>query len=336
MQIYSSFDRGLNGFSYSDNAFGGYSGGPYAHGWHSSRAGFGADGGLIVRLGGRDDRTVDDISGGWAKTFEAESRSEAEVTFRYKITATPNFESNEYTELRLSLDGEAFGRGNSDAVARLRGDGDGGAWQSTGWQEVTISLGEIEAGNHELELGGFLNQKTGKNEQSWIKIDDVRIEVDPIGNTGGQGSGGSGEATGSGSDGLAAFEARVLELTNAFRVQNGVDPLEADARLTAAAEDWSREMAEGDMFRHSNTSAQVGAEGYDWRALGENIAAGYSTPEAVVQAWINSPGHRSNMLSENFDEIGIGHVLLENDGGNLRYNHYWTQIFATEADSYVF
>jgi uncharacterized protein YkwD len=130
--------------------------------------------------------------------------------------------------------------------------------------------------------------------------------------------------------GLEEFEAEVLRLTNAFRAQNGLSPLEADPRLNEAAEDWSRTMALDDFFEHSSPR-QVEEQGYDWRNWGENIAAGQQTPESVVNAWINSPGHRANMLSDNFQDIGIGHYYLENDTGGTNYHHYWTQAFGTEA-----
>ena len=136
--------------------------------------------------------------------------------------------------------------------------------------------------------------------------------------------------------GLDEFEAEVLRLTNAFRVANGREPLRTDDRLNDAADDWSTEMALGDFFRHSSVGRELDERNYDWVSWGENIAAGYSTPESVVNGWINSPGHRANMLSDNFQEIGIGYFHLENDNGRVNYNHYWTQVFGTEAGDAFF
>jgi uncharacterized protein YkwD len=342
MDLRWSFDNGRSGFDYTDNLFENAYSGRYAHGWYSRSAGDGNDGGLIVRLGGQDDRRVSDMSGGWTRDFATDTPAAAELTFRYKLNASPHFEYNETAEVRVAVDGEALGQAGRDYIDRLRGDGNGGSSQSTGWQEVTLSLGTLEAGRHELDLGGFLNGKNARNEVASIVFDDVELDLTPVGAgdpDDGEGSGGDGDPepdTGSGSDSaLDAFEAEVLALTNAFRARNGVDPLESDARLAAAAEDWSHEMAEGDLFRHSDTSEQVEAEGYAWRALGENIAAGYSTPEAVVNGWISSPGHRRNMLSESFEDLGVGYVYQENDGGTVAYGHYWTQIFGTEKDALV-
>jgi uncharacterized protein YkwD len=129
--------------------------------------------------------------------------------------------------------------------------------------------------------------------------------------------------------GLDAFEAEVLSLVNEYRAESGLAPLRSDSRLNDAAEDWSLTMANGDFFAHS-TTAQVEEYDYDWQAWGENIAAGQTTPESVVDAWIDSPGHRANILSENFQEIGIGYYYLEDDTGSVNYHHYWTQAFGTE------
>ncbi|UBF24763.1 CAP domain-containing protein [Kovacikia minuta CCNUW1] len=62
---------------------------------------------------------------------------------------------------------------------------------------------------------------------------------------------------------------------------------------------------------------------------GENIAAGYSTPEQVVQGWINSPGHRANLLNPSYTELGIGYYYLANDTGSVNYKSYWTQDFGS-------
>ena len=206
--------------------------------------------------------------------------------------------------------------GTGDYLLRLRGDGEGGPDVSTGWKTVTVKVRHfVRAGQHTLKFGGYNNKKTDANKSTTLLFDNVSI---------GSSDGPDGEPTD-----LEAFEARVFELTNAFRIKNGRAALENDARLNEAAEGWSEAMAQGDFFRHS-TPAQTEAEGYAWQAWGENIAVGQQTPDAVVNGWINSPGHRANMLSANFRDIGIGHVYLEEDGGSLRYKHYWTQVFATE------
>ena len=131
---------------------------------------------------------------------------------------------------------------------------------------------------------------------------------------------------------LDAFEANVLELTNQFRTANGVGTLTANTKLTQAAETHSQNMANLDFFSHtgqdgSNSSDRAIAAGYESSFVGENIAVGYSTPANVVQGWIDSPGHRANLLNASYTQLGVGYVFLANDTGNKNWNHYWTQVF---------
>ena len=74
---------------------------------------------------------------------------------------------------------------------------------------------------------------------------------------------------------------------------------------------------------------RIAAINYEYYSATENIAAGYTTPEAVVEDWMNSDGHRDNILNCNLQEIGVGHYYLANDSGSVNYHHYWTQILAT-------
>jgi uncharacterized protein YkwD len=128
------------------------------------------------------------------------------------------------------------------------------------------------------------------------------------------------------------FINRVLELTNAQRLQAGLQPLTLNSKLNNAAQAHSQDMALHDFFDHKGSNgSSIGdraiASGYNFSRLGENIAAGYATPEDVVQGWLNSPGHRANILNASYREIGIGYYYLANDTGNVNQNYYWTQDF---------
>lgn len=318
MKIEWKFTEGRDGFAYQDDTFRFTSNPAYASGAYASSGGY-TGGGLRVSLGGRDEADIFGMSGGWSKTFALTQPENVTLSFRYNLTQSRDYEANEFSDVLASIDGQLFGTGGRDYVARVSGDGNGGSSRSTGWQIVTIDLGKLEPGQHTVKLGGYNNQKTTASESTTVRFDDVAVVSTP-----------ANSAPTPTEPSLTAFEDRVFELTNEFRVQNGQRPLENDARLNAAAEDWSQEMADGDFFRHSNTGALIEEHGYDWRAWGENIAAGQRTPESVVNAWINSPGHRANMLDTDFEDIGIGHVYLANDSGNVNYQHYWTQIFASE------
>ena len=136
------------------------------------------------------------------------------------------------------------------------------------------------------------------------------------------------------------FIYRVLELTNIERSKLGFSPLTFNTQLLNAAATHSQNMALQDFFSHtgkdgSSLASRISATGYQFSAAAENIAAGSSTPEQVVSSWMNSSGHRANILNPNLKEIGIGYYFLADDTGSVNFNHYWTQVFATSLDGSV-
>ena len=129
------------------------------------------------------------------------------------------------------------------------------------------------------------------------------------------------------------FAAEVVRLVNEERATAGCGPLAVDARLQAAALGHSEDMALNDFFSHTGSDGsspvdRVNAQGYDWSLLGENIAAGYTSPASVVAGWMDSDGHRANILNCQFTETGVGYTYLENDTGDRNFHHYWTHVFA--------
>lgn len=131
------------------------------------------------------------------------------------------------------------------------------------------------------------------------------------------------QASDVGTSGDRDLERQVIDLTNQRRADNGCPPLANNNRLHAAALGHSVDMANNDYFSHtsldgSSMSDRIDRQGYSWRRLAENIAAGYPTPQAVVEGWMNSPGHRANILNCDLTEIGVGH-----------HQRYWTQNFGT-------
>ncbi len=306
------FDNGKGGFDYDDDLFRMTHEPFYAVGRHTGSA-------LMVRLGGRDHDPVKGMSGGWTRGFELDEAATVTLTFKAKIKLGPDTREKDFTDIRMLFDGEPVDFGKSAYAARVHGDGPGGGWSGMGWRTFEIELGPKAAGRHDFTLGGFSNFKKSSDAVSKIWFDDVRLS-----------------AKAPDAPDLGRFEAEVLERTNAFREKHGLDPVEADARLMEAAEGWSREMARGDFFRHSQVADELEEVGYDAAGYGENIAAGYRTPKEVVQGWIDSPGHRKNLLREDFEHIGIGHYEKSNDGGDAPYGHYWTQVFGAPSDDYLF
>lgn len=116
---------------------------------------------------------------------------------------------------------------------------------------------------------------------------------------------------------------QVIDLTNAQRRQNGLPALVADAKLNSVAHMKSADMQQYNYFSH--TSPTYGSpfdmmrdNGVSYKSAGENIAQGQRTPQEVVQAWMNSEGHRKNILSRDFTHIGVGYDAQ---------GHHWTQMF---------
>ncbi|MFJ3660254.1 CAP domain-containing protein [Streptomyces sp. NPDC090119] len=119
--------------------------------------------------------------------------------------------------------------------------------------------------------------------------------------------------------------ARVVELVNAERAKVGCSPVQLNSTLSKAAQDHSADMAAHNTMSHtgsdgSDPGSRITAAGYQWSAYGENVAYGYSTPEQVMDGWMNSAGHRENILNCSYKEIGVG---LAQPGS------YWTQDFGT-------
>ena len=124
----------------------------------------------------------------------------------------------------------------------------------------------------------------------------------------------------------SSFETEVVTLTNTYRTANGCGALRIDARLVAAARAHSTDMVTNSFFSHtgSNGSTFVQREvaaGYTTGASAENIAWGYRSPQEVVDGWINSAGHRANILNCGSVAVGVG-VAYKADG-----TPYWTQDF---------
>lgn len=122
------------------------------------------------------------------------------------------------------------------------------------------------------------------------------------------------------------FEAQVVKLVNQERAKAGLKPLTHNWELSRVARYKSMDMRDRGYFSHTSPTygspfTMMNNFGIRSSAAGENIAEGQSTPQAVVTSWMNSPGHRANILSTNYTQIGVGYAA----GGSGR--HYWTQMF---------
>ncbi|WP_085506908.1 CAP domain-containing protein [Thalassobacillus devorans] len=119
------------------------------------------------------------------------------------------------------------------------------------------------------------------------------------------------------------IQQQVVDLTNQEREKNGLKPLKIDTEVMEVAQEKSEDMAENDYFSHNSPTYGSPFDmmkdfGVDYQRAAENIAAGQQTPESVVEGWMNSPGHRKNILNGQLTHIGVGYDAN---------GDYWTQMF---------
>ncbi|MFD2445100.1 SafA/ExsA family spore coat assembly protein [Bacillus sp. CGMCC 1.16607] len=127
-------------------------------------------------------------------------------------------------------------------------------------------------------------------------------------------------------DAIKSVENQVIQLTNQQRAKYGLKPLAANWELSRVARYKSADMRDKRYFQHDSPTygspfTMMKNFGITYRSAGENIAAGQRTPQDVVTSWMNSEGHRKNILNPNYNQIGVGYAT----GGS--YGTYWTQMF---------
>lgn len=142
------------------------------------------------------------------------------------------------------------------------------------------------------------------------------------------------------------FDQKIVQLVNEERANAGLNPLSLDSQLDQAANLHTDEMVQADKMSHqlpgeAGLGDRVSDSGYDWNSLAENIAAGSATPEEVMYGdwgWMNSSGHRENILNRDFTHLGVGYGKADDDRpynqgntGGKDYDIYWTQVFATQG-----
>ena len=176
--IDENFDGGAGAFTYADDTFRGTGEPAYADGASGAGFGDGGSGGLQVTLGGQDNADILGMSGGWSTTIDVPEDASGTLTFKYNLSLAENYEADEFAQVMLSVDGSPVGANGADHIAQLTGDGNGGPVMTTGWQTVTIDLGQLSAGSHTITIGGYSNKKTFNDESAEILIDDVQLTTD--------------------------------------------------------------------------------------------------------------------------------------------------------------
>ena len=125
------------------------------------------------------------------------------------------------------------------------------------------------------------------------------------------------------SQSVLSYESEVIRLVNEVRRENGLKALTANWELSRVARYKSQDMLNKGYFSHTSPTygtpfQMIKAFGLSFRTAGENIAYGQRTPQQVFQGWMNSSGHRANILNASYTQIGVGYVAQGN---------YWTQMF---------
>lgn len=121
----------------------------------------------------------------------------------------------------------------------------------------------------------------------------------------------------------------VVRLVNAERAKQGLQSLKLSTKISDIATLKAQDMADKKYFSHTSPTYGTPFEmlqkyGVHYKAAGENIAAGQRSPQEVMKSWLNSSGHRANILNANYTEIGVGYYA----GGS--YGTYWVQMFVKE------
>lgn len=126
--------------------------------------------------------------------------------------------------------------------------------------------------------------------------------------------------------GIKSLESQVVKLVNVERSKQGLQPLTENWQLSRVARYKSADMAAKNYFSHTSPTygspfRMMESFGIKYSSAGENIAYGQKTPQQVMTAWMNSPGHRSNIMSPSYTQIGVGYAT------NKSGTPYWTQMF---------
>ena len=186
----------------------------------------------------------------------------------------------------------------------------------TAWEQLLAQYGIAKPGSSSNNAGNGLNHNGNGSNNTGNGLHH---------NGNGSNNAGSGSnSTGGMSTGTSSAAQAVLSQVNAARAQNGLRALTLDANMNRAAAVRAAELAQS--FSHTRPNGSRGMTalneaGVSYRTAGENIASGQQTAQAVVSAWMNSSGHRANILSASFGRMGVGQATI---GGRT----YWVQLFA--------
>lgn len=219
---------------------------------------------------------------------------------------------------------EARGAGNGESAAILSGVAtspeDAGAPPDEDALSSPVLKEELQHGQPQVQRPAPESGVTSSQSSSSVSRPASSYAISPSSSL----SSSPPSSSASGPASSASYAEQVAELVNKERTKAGLQPLAVSQTVTLAAQERAKEIEE--VFSHtrpdgSSFSTALAEQNIVYRSTGENIAWGQRTPEQVMQGWMNSPGHRANILNPNFTAIGIGYH--RNPSGTS----YWTQLF---------
>ncbi len=248
---------------------------------------------------------------------------------------TVTFKSNNANVATVNSQGRVVARGIGTAnITAVTSDGHKAVCTVTVKEKPTISLNKTSLTLREKDIYTLTATVTPQDSDATVTFKSSNANVVTVNSKGRVVARGQGTATVKAivTGGATAscevtvkqsYADEVIELVNIERANEGLSPLEkredvcalADIRAEELTEEFSHTRPDGRSCFTVFTDANV-----RWSALGENIAAGYRTPQAVMNGWMNSEGHRANILSSNFTGIGVS--MYEQNGVK-----YWVQLF---------
>jgi uncharacterized protein YkwD len=246
------------------------------------------------------------------------------------------------------------GAGNTDDSDDGAGSGIGG---NTEGDSGSGDSGSVDSGGNPDADNNTGSDDNAGSDDSDSNTDDSDDNADSDDNSGADDSAGSGDNTdaddnSSGSDDSAGDDSNsddptlaclpewgqeMLDSINQYRSQArqcgddfmpAVEPLTWQCQLTTSSQAHADDMATNNFFSHTGSDGlsmrnRIDATGYQWSRIGENIAAGYANVSSVMQGWINSPGHCSNIMNADFTEVGVALTRTT----TADYPTYWVQNF---------
>ncbi|VIF70198.1 sporulation protein [Clostridioides difficile] len=243
---------------------------------------------------------------------------------RYKFSAKPNCSIK--PELKPDKDNSCKDKNHSDKNCNNTNKPDNNKPESNKPDDNNNSGSTDKPDNNKPESN---KPDDNNNSDSTDKPDNNKPESnkpDDNNNSGSTDKPNDNNNSGSTSENFSAYQKEVVDLVNIERSKAGLNPLTLDSSISNVATKKSQDMIDNNYFSHNSPTYgspfdMLKKFGISYKTAGENIAMGQKTPKEVVNAWMNSEGHRKNIMNPNFSKIGVG--VAQKSGGSI----YWTQIF---------